>query len=69
MLSLAVCAALAWPAYGAAQTSTPDDPAGPLVAAPEVPEGAPNVCFSNYTGGVSADFLSLIHISEPTRPY
>ena len=58
MLPLAICAMLLWPANGAAQTSPPDDPAGPLVAAPEAPEGLPDVCFSNYSGGAGADFSS-----------
>ena len=58
MLPLAMCAMLLWPANGAAQTSPPDDPAGPLVAAPEAPEGLPDVCFSNYSGGAGADFSS-----------
>lgn len=58
MLPLILCAMLLWPATGAAQASLTAAPPAPLVAAPEAPEGATNVCFSNYTGGVSADFGS-----------
>jgi len=53
--------ALIVPISGAAQTSPPDGLVGPFIAAPllpEAPEGDPNTCFSNYTGGASADFSS-----------
>lgn len=59
---LLACALLQAPVSGAAQSSPPNDPTSPPPApffGLEAPEGVPDACFSNYSGGAGADFSSF----------